>query len=54
MRSWKKKSSASNHRWWLWERKSHRKMPVGRTKGPLKNNFTELAPRFASDSVATD
>ena len=23
-------------------------------KGPLKNDFTELAPRFASDSVATD
>ena len=23
-------------------------------KGPLKNNFTELAPRFASDLVATD
>jgi hypothetical protein len=24
------------------------------TKDPLKNNFAELAPRFASDSVATD
>ena len=25
-----------------------------KAKGPLNNNFTELAPRFASDSVATD
>ena len=24
------------------------------TKGPLKNNFAELAPSFASDSVAPD
>ena len=28
--------------------------PFFTTKGPLNNNFGELAPRFASDSVATD
>ena len=30
------------------------RLPPRAAKGPLKNNFTELASRFASDSVATD